>query len=213
MFLRLFLYFTFTLGFFVLFQNCSNKAFEKKAISPKKNKISNGAKMKIGNIIHYNGVDNLHLGDPFKKVWELFSPSQIKYYDGYGYGVSKGDSLLFLFNSYDSLHITSIDFGSSKFITDQGVSPGMSIMEVKKIFPNMWLEINQIDLTEEIYTPESLKVQKNDTCFRTKIKFSRLDEDKFIGDYQGSNVVTRKFNTNGVVLSIEVWLRSGIDCE
>jgi hypothetical protein len=213
MLLRLSLYFIFTLIITTLFQNCSNKAFEQKAISTKNASVNNGSKIKIGSIIHYNGVDNLHLGDPFKQAWELFSPSQIQYYEGYGYAVTEGDSVILLFDSYDSIQITSISFSTSKFKTELGVHPGMTIMELKKLYPDMWLAYNQIETTEEFYDPESLVVKKDKMCYSTSIIFSKAEEGIFIGEYEGLNERTYKFKNTGIVSMISVILRSEEGCK
>lgn len=194
--------------YFLILYNCTNSTLPDKNIKGTKIDPENYDHLKIGNIIKYNGVDNLIIGDSIAKLWTLFPMQDIEFYEDFGYFIDQGDSMKLLVSSKDQIHIATLEFYSSNFKMGSGVFPGMSIEEVQKLYPNFSLVVNQIDLTEEMFCPDELNLRQNGVAYLTCINFLNEGNDDFIGDYPSiePESTATKVRKSVVVNNIRVFL-------
>ena len=193
--------------FFVLL-GCSNTPSIEEKTRPSKTHPNGHDRPKIGNLIKYNGVQNLILGDSIAKIWTLFPTQNIKFYEDFGYVIAQGDTIELLVSCKDQIHIATLEFYSSNFKTESGVFPGMPINEVQERYPDFYLQVNQIDLNEEMFCPAELRMKRNEVEYLTCINFLNEGNDDFIGNYPSGEPESKatKFRKKTLVNNIRVFL-------
>lgn len=211
-------YFPPTLFIVILLTSCHNSSIFDKKKNDNKLPLVENTYESIGNIIKFNGVENLVIGDSIEKLRRIFPPDNVEYFEGYGYAVSEKDSVIMLISCKDQAHITSIEFYSSKFATESGVYPGMPIENVANVYPNIWLSIDDVDTDEEYFHPDELTLEKTQICYVTSITFKADENAKNrIGEYSTfqPGEKTIKFNKNAFVKSVFIYLPSsdGLKCK
>lgn len=172
----------------------------------------------IGNIIRLNGVENLVIGDSIEKLRQIFPPDNVEYFEGYGYAISEKDSVIMLISCKDQIHITAIEFFGSKFTTESGINPGMPLEDVARIYPYLWLSVNELDTNEEYFNPDELTKEQDQICYVTSITFKGEENaEKTIGEYSTfqPEEKTTKFKKKAYVRSILIYLPSsdGLKCK
>lgn len=197
---------------------CHNPSIGGRNITAVSIAAKNKSFLPVGEMISYNGVENLIIGDSIKKIWILFPKDRIEYFEGYGYVISENDTIQMLISSKDNHHITSLEFFSPNYYTKSGVYVGSSIEDVKKLYKEFWITLDEMDTNLEYFNPSELTVKKDGVCYVTSITFSnKAKNEKTIGKYESfaPGERTFKFKKNATVRSILIFLpdSDGLKCE
>ena len=189
--------------FLVSFQGCANNSTQ-----PVEKKVANQTiaadtiVLDSSNTILKMGLQACKIGDSIQTFISNFPNLVILHDEDYGYIAKQGDSVIVIIETKNGTTVSSVSIFSNNYETVEGIKVGLSISELKKIYPQMVLQVDAIETGEEYYKP--VNYQTAHIVFKV---YCKSFSNRLLGNYKKGELdeQTSDFSIKGYISKIEIY--------